>query len=371
MHHKIPATIITGFLGSGKTTMVRHVLQNAAGKRIALIINEFGDIGVDGGLLKGCGISGCSDDNMIELSNGCICCTVADDFIPSMTSLIERDTPPEHILIETSGLALPQPLIRAFNWPEIRNRVTIDGIIALVDAAALSEGHFANNEEHVKSQQQNDDSLDHATPLSELFEDQLTSADIVVLNKIDLVSKQNLQDITNTITKQTRQGVQIIKASHGALPLEALLGLEKQAETDIKARHEINHHHHHEHENIHDEHDHHHDHHSHDNHGHDAFESFQISFGTISHLDDFITKLEHTIQTFDILRLKGFASVANKPMRLVIQAVGPRIEHYFDRPKETSEQDKTELTVIGFAGLDHQAIEKALLSSVMDQKIAS
>ncbi len=119
MAQKIPATVVTGFLGAGKTTLIRHMLQNAGGKRIALIINEFGDLGVDGDILKGCGDETCTEDDIMELSNGCICCTVADDFIPTMQKLLERDRRPDHIVIETSGLALPQPLVRAFNWPEI------------------------------------------------------------------------------------------------------------------------------------------------------------------------------------------------------------------------------------------------------------
>ena len=116
---KIPATVVTGFLGAGKTTLIRHLLENANGKRIALIINEFGDIGVDGEVLKGCGEETCREEDIVELANGCICCTVADDFIPVIKKLIERDDAPDHIVIETSGLALPQPLVKAFNWPEI------------------------------------------------------------------------------------------------------------------------------------------------------------------------------------------------------------------------------------------------------------
>ena len=127
MATKTPATVITGFLGAGKTTLIRHMLQNAQGKRIALIINEFGDLGVDGEILKGCGAETCTEDDIVELSNGCICCTVADDFIPTLEKLLARPTPPDHIVIETSGLALPQPLIRAFNWPGISTRVTVDG----------------------------------------------------------------------------------------------------------------------------------------------------------------------------------------------------------------------------------------------------
>ena len=161
---KIPATIITGFLGAGKTTVIRHLLENANGKRIALIINEFGDLGFDRGLVTGCGIEGCDDDSVMELTNGCICCTVADDFLPTMEALLDRPEPPEHIVIETSGLALPKPLVRAFNWPEIRSRVTVDGIVTVVDAPAVTEGRFAHDPDAVQTQREADEMLDHDSP---------------------------------------------------------------------------------------------------------------------------------------------------------------------------------------------------------------
>ncbi|MEO0362035.1 MAG: GTP-binding protein, partial [Pseudomonadota bacterium] len=167
MPAKIPATVVTGFLGAGKTTLIRHLLAHAGGRRIALVINEFGDLGVDGGVLKGCGIEGCAEEDVMELSNGCICCTVADDFIPTITKLLEREAPPDHIVIETSGLALPQPLVRAFAWPEIRTRVTVDGVVAVVDGPAVREGRFAADLAAVEAQRAADDGLDHETPLSE------------------------------------------------------------------------------------------------------------------------------------------------------------------------------------------------------------
>ncbi len=146
---RIPVTVITGFLGAGKTSLIRHLLETANGRRLALIINEFGDLGVDGEILKGCGIESCGEDDIVELANGCLCCTVADDFVPAIEALIERPQPPDHIVIETSGLALPKPLVRAFNWPEIRTRVTVDGVIAVIDALAVSEGRFADDPEAV------------------------------------------------------------------------------------------------------------------------------------------------------------------------------------------------------------------------------
>ena len=139
---KVPCTIVTGFLGAGKTTLVRHVLENADGRRLGVIVNEFGDVGIDGEILKSCGIESCPEDAIVELANGCICCTVADDFVPALKGLLDRPVPPEHIVIETSGLALPKPLVQAFNWPAIASRVTVDGVVAVVDGSAVAAGRF-------------------------------------------------------------------------------------------------------------------------------------------------------------------------------------------------------------------------------------
>lgn len=352
MPTKIPTTIITGFLGAGKTTLIRHMLQNAGGKRIALIINEFGDLGVDGEVLKGCGIEGCADDDVMELSNGCICCTVAEDFVPTLEKLLGRETPPDHIVIETSGLALPQPLVRAFAWPEIRSRVTVDGVVTLVDSVALHEGRFAHNEAAVDAQRAADDGLDHETPLSELFDDQLACADMVVLNKTDLLDAAALDGLESRLKAELRSGVRMIRAQHGAISPALLLGLGIGAEDDLDARAEHHHHHHDDDED--DAHDHHHD------HGHDEFETFQVDTGALGDVEAYVARLKSTIAAHDILRLKGFAQVGEKPMRLVIQAVGPRIEHYFDRPLTAAEKGRTRLVVIGETGLKQGDIATAL-----------
>ncbi len=347
MAAKIPATVITGFLGAGKTTMIRHMLENAKGKRIALIINEFGDLGVDGDILKGCGDETCTEDDIMELSNGCICCTVAEDFIPTLEKLLDRDQKPDHIVIETSGLALPQPLVRAFNWPEIRTRVTVDGVVTVVDGKAVEEGRFAHNVAAVDAQRAADENLDHETPLSELFEDQIACADMIVVNKSDLLTDEGA-GLSARLKAEARDGVQVIKASMGALPVDVLLGQGIGAEDDLDARHEVHHHHHDDEE----DHDHHHD------HDHDEFDSFVLEMGEITDPKAFCEKLADVIRKHDILRLKGFASVAGKPLRLTIQAVGPRIDSYFDQPIGTARM--TRLVVIGEAGLDHDAIRADL-----------
>lgn len=348
---KIPATVVTGFLGAGKTTLIRHMLENANGRRIALIINEFGDLGVDGEILRGCGIESCRDDDIMELSNGCICCTVADDFIPTMETILSRDELPDHIVIETSGLALPQPLVRAFNWPGISTKVTVDGVVTVVDGKAVAEGRFAHDLAAIDAQRAADEGLDHETPLSELFEDQIACADMIVVNKADLLGEDGAEALVGRLRSEARAGVQVLRTSMGALPVDVLLGQGVGAEGDLDARHEVHHHHHHDEEE--GDHDHDHD------HGHDEFESFVVTAPEISDPKAFIGRLAKIIADHDILRLKGFAAVTGKPMRLTLQAVGPRIDSYYDRPFD-NETRETRIVVIGQAGLDRGAIDAAV-----------
>jgi cobalamin biosynthesis protein CobW len=345
MAAKIPATVITGFLGAGKTTLIRHMLQNAQGKKIALIINEFGDLGVDGDILKGCGAEICTEDDIVELSNGCICCTVADDFIPTMEALLARPNKPDHIVIETSGLALPQPLVRAFNWPGISTKVTVDGVVTVLDGRAVHDGQFAHNVAAVDAQRAQDENLDHETPLSKLFEDQIACADMIVVNKIDLLEPAEADALTARLKSESRAGVQVVKTSMGALPIDVLLGQGIGAESDLKARHEV-------HRHDEDEDDHH-------EHGHDEFESFIVNRGEINDAAAFAAQVADVIRAHNILRLKGFVAITGKPMRMTLQAVGPRVDTYFDQPFGNTPRT-TRLVVIGEAGLDHATITSAL-----------
>ena len=351
MSTKIPVTVITGFLGAGKTTLIRHILENANGRRLALIINEFGDIGIDGEVLKGCGDENCKEEDIVELANGCICCTVAEDFIPTMQNLLSREDRPDHIIIETSGLALPQPLVRAFNWPEIKTEVTVDGVVTLVDAPAVSEGRFAANESKLKAQREADDMLDHETPLGELFEDQVNCADLIILSKSDLLDQSHLEKVKTLVAKETRNGVQLVAAQNGKLPLDVVLGLDMQAEDDNRLSHHERHHA----ANGEDT-----DHHHH--HDHDDFETFYLDLEPIEDEEALKTKLIETIKANDILRLKGFVAVKDKDMRLCIQAVGPRLEAYYDRPWNLGEQRTSQLVVIGETGMDRDAMTKNIRS---------
>jgi cobalamin biosynthesis protein CobW len=340
---KIPVTVITGFLGAGKTTLIRHLLGHAKGKRIALIINEFGELGVDKEILAGCGDETCRAEDMIELANGCICCTVAEDFIPTMRQLLSRPERPDHIVIETSGLALPQPLIRAFNWPEIKSEVTIDGVVTVVDAAALSEGRFASSEAAVDKQRKSDAMLDHETPLGELFEDQLIAADLVILNKTDLVDESALIAIETELRTEIRPGTGLVRAKNGHVDVAALLGLGLATEDNLSGReshHELEH--------------------GGEGHEHDDFDSFTLRLPTTSSRESLLATIERTIRSHDVLRLKGFAALPGISARLAIQAVGPRLNTWFDRPWRDDEARETALVVIGESPLDRAAITACL-----------
>jgi cobalamin biosynthesis protein CobW len=338
---KVPCTIVTGFLGAGKTTLVRHVIQNAGGRRLAIIVNEFGDVGVDGEILKGCGDDDCPEDRIVELSNGCICCTVADDFIPALSALLDREQPPEHIVIETSGLALPKPLVQAFNWPEISSRVTVDGVVAVIDGAAVAAGRFAEDPEALAQQRSEDSSLDHDNPLEEVYEDQLLCADLIVLNKTDLMSEDERSRVTAEIKTTIPRAVKVVETEGGRLGAAVLLGLGAAAESDLAARPS-----HHDGAPLHD---------------HDDFETFIVDIPSVESPDVFAKRLAAAADAHDVLRMKGFAEVAGKPMRLLVQGVGSRIQHQFDRPWQPGEEKSGRLVIIGEKGLDQAAIRQIVL----------
>src|SRR5436305_2491939 len=229
---RIPCTIVTGFLGAGKTTLIRHVLANAGGRRLAVIVNEFGDVGIDGEILKGCGDAACPEENIVELANGCLCCTVADEFVPALDAILAKVPRVEHIVIETSGLALPKPLVQAFHWPSIKSRVTVDGVVTVVDGAALADGRVAFDLDALAAQRKADNALDHDDPIEEVFEDQIACADLVVLNKRDLIDELGFAKALETITGALPRAVKVVAASDGKVDPTALLGLGVGTEDD-------------------------------------------------------------------------------------------------------------------------------------------
>ena len=340
---KIPVTILTGFLGAGKTTLIRNLILKNKSKKLAVIINEFGDLGVDGEIVKQCSDETCPEENILELANGCICCTVADDFIPTMKSLLEGQYIPEHILIETSGLALPKPLLKAFEWPEIRSRLTVDSVLAVVDAEAVVNGIFAPQMSTELEEKQNQTYVEHETPLSEVFEDQINCSDVVLLTKPDLV--KNISDARNIIIKEMERNVPILEVQNGDIGADVILGVNAAAETDLDNRRS------------------HHD--GFDDHEHDDFDTFSISVPKILDLEKFKIVLETIIRENDILRIKGFLRVESKPLNLLVQGVGKRLSVNFTDTKIPVENTGN-LVFIGEKGRIDQDVISAYLHSSLN-----
>ncbi len=338
---RVPCTVVTGFLGSGKTTLIRHLIENAQGKRLALIVNEFGDVGVDGEILKGCGVDACPEENIVELANGCICCTVADDFVPALDQILSRTPKVDHILIETSGLALPKPLVQAFQWPSVKSRVTVDGVVAVVDGPALADGRVASDMEALAAQRAADGALDHDDPIEEVFEDQVACADLVILSKNDLMDAAGAARANAALDGYVSSAVKIVPSAHGRVDPSVLLGLGLAVEDDIENRRS------------------HHD--GMTDHEHDDFDTFVVEIPSIADPEELARRVANAAEEENVLRVKGFVEVAAKPMRLLVQAVGPRVNHYYDRAWTAQDDRRSRLVVIGLKGLDRPAVEKILL----------
>jgi cobalamin biosynthesis protein CobW len=338
---RVPCTIVTGFLGAGKTTLIRHVLANAQGRRLAVIVNEFGDVGIDGEILKGCGDAACPEENIVELANGCLCCTVADEFVPALDIILSRQPRVEHIVIETSGLALPKPLVQAFHWPAIKSRVTVDGVVAVVDGAAVADGRVAADLDALARQRAADTALEHDDPIEEVFEDQIACADLVVLNKRDLLDSAGLDRAIASVMRALPRTVKIVTVTDGKVDPAALLGLGIGTEDDIanrRTRHDAE-----------------------EEHDHDDFDSFVVPLPEITDPAALASRVAAVAGTHDVFRVKGFVPVAGKAMRLLVQGVGARVTHQYDRPWNASEAREGRLVVIGLKGLDRAAVTRTLL----------
>ena len=337
---KIPVTVITGFLGAGKTTLMRHLMQNPQGKRLAILVNEFGTVGVDGDILKSCADDNCPVENIVELANGCICCTVADDFIPTIEALMAMPVRPDHILIETSGLALPKPLLKAFDWPAIRSKITVDGVIALADAEAVAAGRFAPDVDAVEAQRAADASLDHETPLSEVFEDQILCADLILLSKADLAGDAGLQAARDVISAEMNRPVPMLAMTEGVIDPRVILGLNAAAEDDLAARPS------------------HHD--GHDDHEHDDFDTIVVDLPEVTDPEALSAAIQRLANEQKILRVKGHIAVADKPMRMLVQAVGARVRMQYDRPWGTQPRLSQLVVIAEHDDIDVAAIRKVL-----------
>ena len=333
---KTPVTVVTGFLGAGKTTLIRHLLQNPQGRRLAVLVNEFGDVGVDGDLIRACADANCPEANIVELTNGCICCTVADEFIPSIERLLALDPRPDHIVIETSGLALPKPLLKAFDWPDLRSRITIDGVIAVADAEAVAAGRFAPDPAHPGDEGQ----VDHETPLSEVFEDQIACADIVLLSKADLAGPDGVAAARGIIAAEAPRPLPMIPLTEGVIDPRVVLGINAAAEDDLAARPS------------------HHD--GEDEHDHDDFDTVVIDLPEQADPQTLAAKVARLAEAQKILRIKGHAAIEGKPLRLLVQAVGARVRHQFDRPWGDRPRRGCLVVIAEKGDIDADAIRAAL-----------
>ncbi len=347
---KLPVTVVTGFLGAGKTTVLRNLLQNNQGRRIAVIVNEFGEVGIDGDVLRDCQVcdekgnekieTGRANSNILELANGCLCCTVQEEFLPTMQALIERRDELDCVVIETSGLALPKPLVQAFRWPEIRTSATVDGVVTVVDCEALANGDLVGDLDALEAQRQADDTLDHETPIEELFEDQLGCADMVLLTKVDRVSEEALGRVKSWLAKELPDGVKVLPCQSGDVSPDVLLGFNAAVEEDLDNRHS-----HHDHEAEH-EHD-------------DDIVSIPLMLDKSFEPKALVQQLTQMVSEQEIYRIKGFVSVPGKAMRLVLNGVGNRFDYFYDRPWRADEARQTKLIVIG-----HELDKSKVLSAI-------
>jgi cobalamin biosynthesis protein CobW len=329
--HKIPVTVITGFLGAGKTTLIRHLLQHNHGRRIAVLVNEFGEVGIDGDLLQSCQVCDDEDEspnNILELTNGCLCCTVQEEFLPTMQELLKRRDRIDCIVVETSGLALPKPLVQAFRWPEIRTGATVDGVITVVDGEAIANGQFVDDEAALNAQRADDPSLDHHTPLEELFHDQLSCADLILLTKTDRITDDARRRVEDWLKTEVPNPVKILPCHQGTIAPEVLLGFNAAVEDNLDSRPS-----HHDHE----------DEHEHD----DAIQSINIMIDEPCDPAALLQRLKGVVADHEIYRVKGFVAVPNKPMRMVVQGVGDRFDSFYDRPWRQGEPKVTKLVIIG------------------------
>ena len=328
MKKKIPVIVVSGFLGSGKTTFLRYLLKES-NKKFGLIINEFGDVGIDGDLIKSCDkCDESEDDCVIELNNGCLCCTVQDDFVPSIKALLEFNPPIESIIIETSGLALPIPLIQALNWPEIRSSIYLDVVVGIVNGESMLNGSPINDLNKITKQYNETDKIDHNATIDELFEEQLEVSDIVLVSRSDILNDDQFDVVKNKIQGSLNSSTPVLKSKNGKIDLNYLFDFNFKKETYK--------------EFLTEEHDH--------NHVELVSDSFKLNY--FLEKNDFEKEMSKILDELNILRIKGRIWIPNKSLPLQIQIVGKKINTWFEEAPDNcwrpNDNAGLELVIISF-----------------------
>jgi cobalamin biosynthesis protein CobW len=354
---KIPVTIVTGFLGSGKTTLICGLLKKNPDRRLAVLVNEFGEVSVDGALLRSAG-DACGVE-IHDLPNGCICCSVNDDFVPVMSQLQARKHQVDHVLIETSGLALPQPVMQALQWPEIRADFQLDAVVTVVDVPQLLSGKLDEGKDVPGADAA--DAPSHVEAVDVILLQQLENADVVVLNKIDEIGEDDLLRAEEMIRARAPKVRFLELAHHAQLDTRLCMGLHLH-DGPAPAFHDHGHHHHHgplhqmpafsdaplgdqaqfdghshtglaAHQHGEDTHEH--------FHGHDpGWQSFVLRSKEPQEPELLKKAISEVALAQPVLRAKGHAAVAGKHHALVLQAVRARVQSYYDAhdhaPSESS-----------------------------------
>lgn len=362
---KIPVTIVTGFLGSGKTTLISGLLKKNPSRRLAVLVNEFGEVSVDGALLRAAGEE-CGVE-IHDLPNGCICCTIKDDFLPVMSQLQKRKQEIDHVLIETSGLALPTPVMRALAWPEIRNDFQLDAVLAIVDTPQLLAGNLEKGQPIPGAN--NADVPEHVNSVELILNQQLENADVVVLNKIDELAEEQLLNAEDIVRQKAAKVRFLELAYHAELDTRLCMGLSLHEEPEtfeLSDEHDHDHHHGpvqsapldidrpladqdqfdgHSHTGLasHDHSEHTHLHfHEHD----PGWQSFVLNSSEPQDPEKLKAAVKEVSIDQPVLRAKGFASIEGKHHRLVVQAVRNRVQAYFEDAH--SHAPESQLVFIGY-----------------------